>query len=420
MQHLSRRTVLAAGALPAVACRPVAAPPLVLTVAAFPLIDKIVEAALPAWQEQHPDVELRVISRPYTDHHTAMTTALSTAVRLPDVMALEVSYVGRFAHGRGLEDLRQPPYGISDERSRWVPSAYDQATNVRGEVVAAPADVGPGTMIYRHDLLARAGLTLTQLTATWADYLEAGRRLKRDTGAYLVAHCTQIKDILIRTGLKSGEGLYFDRDSRVLVNTPRFARAFEVAREIRRAKLDARLSAWTNEWAEAIKRHALATELGGAWLVGQLSTWIAPGTKGRWRATQFPEGGYAGYGGAFYAIPRRSDPARKALAWDFVRLMTLDRGVQFAAFKGFDAFPALLAAHEDPFFDEPLPFLDGQPARLLWREAARRISATTVHRQNSFADEVLGAELDKVLDQGKDIPTALGDAERLLQRRATR
>jgi multiple sugar transport system substrate-binding protein len=33
---------------------------------------------------------------------------------------------------------------------------------------------------------------------------------------------------------------------------------------------------------------------------------------------------------------------------------------------------------------------------------------------------VINTELDKVLDQGKDIKTALADAHRLLERRATR
>lgn len=136
--------MLASGALALAPRLPAAAERRVLTVAAFPLIDKIVEAARPRWQALHPDVELRVISRPYGDHHTAMTTALSTAVRLPDVMALEVSFVGRFAHGYGLEDLRQAPFDIERERARWVPSVYGQATNGRGEVIAAPADIGPG------------------------------------------------------------------------------------------------------------------------------------------------------------------------------------------------------------------------------------------------------------------------------------
>ena len=43
-----------------------------------------------------------------------------------------------------------------------------------------------------------------------------------------------------------------------------------------------------------------------------------------------------------------------------------------------------------------------------------------MHKQNSFADEVIGTELDNVLERGKDIASALGDAERLLQRRAHR
>jgi multiple sugar transport system substrate-binding protein len=57
---------------------------------------------------------------------------------------------------------------------------------------------------------------------------------------------------------------------------------------------------------------------------------------------------------------------------------------------------------------------------VLWREAAQHIQAVAVHRQDTFADEVINTELDKVLDQGKDIPTALADAARLLERRALR
>ena len=110
----------------------------------------------------------------------------------------------------------------------------------------------------------------------------------------------------------------------------------------------------------------------------------------------------------------------KALAWELIQLLTLDPAMQFAAFKSQDAFPALLETHNDPFFDQPLPFLGGQPARALWRDAARRITATQVHKQNNFADEVIGTELDNVLDHDKDIGRALADALRLLERRAHR
>ena len=392
----------------------------VLTVAAFPSVDKIVEAALPAWKKLHPNVEIKVVSRQFADHHTAMTTALSTSFYLPDVMALEVGYVGRFAQGGGLEDLSREPYSIRSYGSQYVPFALAQATSRSGAVVAAPTDIGPGTLLYRTDILARAGVSEAELTQSWDGYVDAGIRIKARTGAYLLAHAREMKDILIRTGVRPGEGLYFDNQSRVLVNSPRFARAFELALKVRRNKLDARVSAWSNEWSEGFKRGTLATQMSGAWLAGHLNNWLAPGTKGAWRAAQLPEGAWAAYGGTFFAIAHGAPAANKPMAWEFIRFMTLDRERQLAAFKSQDAFPALLAAHDDAFLDQPIEFLGGQPARLLWRDAARRTSAVDVHKQDAFASEVIDTELDKVLDQGKDIATALADAERLLAKRAKR
>lgn len=418
---ISRRGAVAAGLAGLAALLPArAAARRKLTVAAFPLVDEIVRAAIPGWRQRHPDIDVEVVSRQYADHHTAMTTALSTSVRLPDVMALESSYVGRFSHGFGLEDLSREPYGAARLRERFVPYAFAQSVNPRGAIVALPTDIGPGTLLYRADLFARAGLTVADIAPSWEAYVDAGIKLKAATGAYLISKAQVLKDIVIRTGIQPGEGLYFDRQSRVLVNSPRFVRAFELARRVRRARLDARVNAWSNEWAEGFKRGSLATDLTGAWMVGQMANWVAPATKGLWRAAQLPEQTFVGYGGTFYAMPRRADPERKALAWAFIQFLTLDRERQFAAFKSQDAFPALLETHDDPFFEQPLPFLGGQAARTLWRDAARRITAVEAHKQNNFADEVINTELDNVLDHGKAIPTALADAERLLARRAHR
>ncbi len=392
----------------------------VLTVAAFPAVDEIVRAAIPAWKRLYPNIEIKVVSRQFADHHTAMTTALSTSSYLPDVMALEVGYVGRFAQGNGLEDLSKPPYNIGEYRERYVPYAYQQATNRLGAVVAAPTDIGPGTLLYRADILARAGVTEAELTRSWESYVAGGVRIKQTTGAYLLAHARDMKDIIIRTGIQPGQGLYFDKDSRVLVNTPRFERAFALAREIRRQKLDARVSAWSNEWSEGFTRGTLATQLTGAWLAGHLNNWLAPGTTGLWRAAQLPEGASAAYGGTFLALPKGSPLTSKLMAWELIKLLTLDRERQLAAFKSQDAFPALRSAQEDPFFDLPIAFLGGQVARTMWREASSRAVAVSVHKQDSFADEVINTELDKVLDRGKEIKTALTDAQRLLEKRAHR
>ena len=410
---------------PGLAAQPAvsASPPVTkttLTVAAFPAVDEIVRSALPAWRELHPNVDVKVVSREVNDHHTAMTTALSTAKGLPDVMALEIGYLGRFAQGTGLEDLAKPPYELARDRARFVAYAFDQAMTPAGAVLAVPTDIGPGTLLYRTDLLAKAGLKESDLTRSWEGYVAAGMKIKSSTGAYLMAHARDMKDILIRTGLQSGEGLYFDKDSRPLVTSPRFVRAFELARAVRRQQLDAKVTAWSSDWTEGFKRGGIATQMSGAWLAGHLNTWLAPGTRGKWRAAQLPEGAYAAYGGTFFAMARHGDAARKPMAYEFIRFMTMNRSQQLAAFKSQDAFPALIDAQQDPFYDQPLPFLGGQVARRDWRDAAGHIRAFPVHKQDAFAREVIDTELDKVLDRNKDIATALADAQRLLLQRARR
>ncbi len=391
-----------------------------LIVAAFPAVDEIVRSAIPLWKQLHPGVDIKVVSRQFNDHHTAMTTALSTSFYLPDVMALEVGYVGRFAQGGGLEDLAREPYNIKRFQSRYVPYAFQQATNRKGAVVAAPADIGPGTLLYRIDILNKAGVSPAELTLSWDSYVETGAKIKLATGAYLMAHARDMKDIVIRAGIQPGEGLYFDGQSKVLVTSPRFVRAFELARRVRQQKLDAKVGAWSNEWSEGFKRGTIATQMTGAWLAGHLNNWLAPATKGLWRATQLPEGAFAAYGGTFFAIPRSAPSAHRTLAWEFIQMMTLNREVQLSAFKSQDAFPALLETYDDSFFEQPIDFLGGQKARTGWRKAVSGISAVSVHKQDAFADEVINTELDKVLDRGKDIPTALADAQRLLEQRAHR
>ncbi len=151
-----------------------------------------------------------------------------------------------------------------------------------------------------------------------------------------------------------------------------------------------------------------------------MANWVAPQTKGLWRATHLPNQSYVGYGGSFYAIPRKSDPSKKRLAWDFIQLMTMNAGMQFKAFQSQDAFPALLETHQSDFFNEPIPFLGGQKARVEWKTTASQIKPTQVFKNDSVAEEIVNAELDLVLNKNKPIDQALKDAHRLVQRRASR
>ncbi len=389
-----------------------------VTVATFPDLDRAARAAVPRWQKLHPEVEIKIVSLQYADHHTALTTAMATGSGLPDVMAVDFRYIGKFAEAGALEDLLKAPFNAGPLRSRLVRYTVPQSTNSRGEWVAMPADIGPGTLLYRKDLMDKAGITEAELTRDWAGYIEAGRKLKARTGAYLLADAGDLRDIVLRSSLKDGEGVYFDQAGRVLVDSPRFVRAFELGLAARQAGIDAKVVAWTNEWAAGFKQSRIASQMMGAWLAGHLKNWLAPDTAGLWRAAALPGGGYASYGGSFYAIPRQA--AHKAQAWQFIQFLTLDLETQLDSLRVLDSFPALAEAHAAPMMDEPLPFLGGQKARLLWRDIAARVPAVPVNKHDALATDVIRDEFENVVAKGKPIAAALADAKALIERRARR
>lgn len=390
----------------------------VLTVAAFKDLDRSVQAAIPMYKKLRPDVEIKLVALGYGDHHNAMTTALATGANVPDVMGIEIGYVAKFAEGGGVEDLSKSPYNALQYREKFFRFAVAQATSRGGIFAAMPADIGPGALFYRKDLMDQAGITEAQLTQSWPSFVEAGKTLKAKTGAYLIPHASAIKDILIRSGLKDGEGIYFDGKGQVLVESPRFVEAFETAKLARAAGIDAKVGAWSNEWSEGFKRGTVASEIMGAWLAGHLKNWIAPDTKGKWRSAPVPGGMAASWGGSFYAIPKGAK--NKDAAWDFVKFMTTSKDVQIAAFRELDAFPVLVDAAADGFTSQPIEFLGGQKAREQWRATAAKVPAIEVDKLDPVAQEVVNAEFDKVLEQGKDVKAALADAKKAIERRIRR
>ena len=389
-----------------------------ITLATFPDLDRAARAALPRWHAAHPDVDVRIVSLQYVDHHNRMTTDLATGSGLPDVMAIDFKFIGKLSGSGGFEDLNQPPYDAGALRGEFPAYTLAQATNARGELAALPADIGPGTLLYRADLLARAGLTEADLTRDWATFIAAGVKLKAATGACLVASSNDIVDIVLRSDLPPGEGIYFDRAGKVLVGDARFVRAFELGRAAHRAGIDAGTTMWTNEWVAGFRSGRIAGQMMGSWLAGHLKNWLAPDTFGKWRSAPLPGGVYASYGGSFYAIPRRAQ--HKPEAWAFIRFLTADRQTQLDALRLFGNFPALLSAQQDPVVAEPIAFLGGQRAGELWRDTAVRVPAIPVDKYDAMATDAVRAEYDNVITDGKDIRAALADAHDLIEHRARR
>ncbi|GEA62712.1 extracellular solute-binding protein [Vibrio comitans] len=389
-----------------------------LSVASFPNFNQVAEAAVPLFEKQYPNIKVKVVTLAYGDHHNAMTTALATGANVPDVMGIEYAYVGRFIEGGGLEDLNAPQYNAAKLTDQLVPYAVAQGTNSKGVLSGVPADIGPGATFYRKDILDEAGVTEEELLKDWDSFIEAGIKVKEATGSYMLANAVDIKDIYIRANLKDGEGVYFDRDHNILVNSPRFKEAFRLAKKARDAGIDAEVGAWSNEWTEGLRRGTIASQMMGAWLGGHLQDWIAPEEVGKWRTAQLPAGAYASWGGSFYGIPKKAK--NKEAAWTFIEFMATNTEVQMLGFEEINAFPALTSVHSAEFFNEEVPYLGGQKARLIWRAASEKVPARVADRYDEVARQVINDALEQVLEKDADIDTVLAEAEKQIKRRARR
>ncbi len=391
-----------------------------ITVAAFPSLDDSVKVALAGFNKLYPNIQIELTSLQYGDHHNALTTALATGQGLHDVEAVEIGYVGKFAEGQGLEDFNKAPYNAGVYKKLFVPYTIAQATASDGRFAAMPTDIGPGTTFYRKDVLDKAGIKPSDMN-TWEGYVEAGKKLHAsDKKIFIINSAASAANLIIRSNLKDGEGIYFNKANTILVgpDSPRFVKAFTVAKKIRDAGIDAKIGEWSNEWYEGFKSGTVATQFSGAWLQGQFQNWMAPDTKGLWRVQDLPDGAYASWGGSFYAIPTVS--THKQEAWEFIKYMTMNRNQQIAVFRSNGAFPALNSAWTDKSFSEPVDFLGGQKARELWKAAAKRIKPVDVNKYDSVVETIVQTALTQVLDEGKDIKAALAEARAEIEKRVRR
>lgn len=381
----------------------------------FPPFDTHFDKQVPLFNESMPDIAVTYQMNSHGDHHKQLTTNLATQSGAGDVVIVDVSFIGAFINEGGFVNLSEAPYNAEEFKDGFVPYAWNQGKGADGNQYGMPVDIGPGVMYYRRDVLESVGGDIDVIISDWDSYIEYGRKLK-EQGVHLIADAGDVAQILVRTTLEEGEGLFFDAEGNSLVTSDRFVNAFTLAKQIRDEGLDGQIGAWTNEWYDGFKGGTVATQLSGAWLLGHLQNWMAPETAGLWGASNLPGGIYGSWGGSFLAIPAQSE--NPEAAWEFIKYLTTKEGPQMDSLSDLGAFPVLTSTYGDPAFDEPIDFLAGQRARQLFAEVAQKVPAVTPMEGDLIAEDVvMNGALAEVLNDGKDIMEALQDAERLLLRR---
>ncbi len=380
----------------------------------FPDYDSHFKVVVPELMKANPDLDVKYLINNHDDHHKKLTNNLATGSGAGDVVLVDVGRLGAFVNAGGFVNLSQAPYEADKLASQFAPYSWTQGKGTDGQQYAIPVDLGPGVLFYRRDYVEGLGYKIEDITKDWDSYIAYGVELKKKKGVALIGNASDIAELIVNATVNEGEGLYFDKSGKSLLTSERFVKALTLAKKVHDLGLDLGLTSWTNEWYEALREGKVATQLSGAWLLGHLKNWIAPKSAGLWGVSNLPAGIYGSWGGSFLAIPKQSkNPAE---AWRVIQYL-VSKETQLQGLKGIAAFPANTQTYSDKIFAEPVDYLKGQKARLLFADTAKKIRATKPFKGDQIAVTIYQNALEEVIRQGKDVQSTIAQADQLLTRR---
>lgn len=369
---------------------------------------------LPLFTKKHRQVNIKIVAQVHEDHHRKLASNFTTRSGAGDLVFVDVAKLGSLINTGELECLDPYLAGVPAFRSQFPAYSTEQGMGADGKTYAIPVDIGPGVLFYVKRHFHDLGVDIAEVTRSWDHFLEFGTKLRRDRGVALLSNASEIADLIVNATVADGEGIYFDKDGKCLLLSPRYLEAFALARRARERGLDLRVPPWSPAWRDLVREAKVATLLSGAWMLGHLKNSIAPKSAKVWAVSHLPNGIYGSWGGSFLAIPRQSK--HQETAWKLIEFLT-SPSVQLLGLRNIGAFPANRLTYTQDVFDEGIPYLDNQKAYPLFAEISGRISPVKTHKADQIAYSIYKNALQEVIEQGQDIRAALESAEQELLRR---
>lgn len=142
--------------------------------------------AVKSWNEQNPDraINLTVEVYSYDELHSKLQIALQTGSGAPDLVDIEISKYANFLMGNtvplvALNDVIEP------EKDNLIMGRFENYAK-DGQYYGIDYHVGATATYYNTEILEAAGVNIDDIK-TWDDYVEAGKKVKSETGKYMMA-----------------------------------------------------------------------------------------------------------------------------------------------------------------------------------------------------------------------------------------
>ncbi len=381
---------------------------------AFGREGEAVQGLIAAFEQEHPDIQVRVQQIPWSAAHEKLLTAFA-GDSMPDLFQLGNTWLPEFVALGAVADLG-PWIGNDPDMGGNAFFAGVAATNViDGVAYGVPWYVDTRLVFYRRDILKQAGFAT--FPETWSRWREVMRRVKEIVGPERYAIFLPIDEWTTPTilAMQLGAPLLRDGARFAAFDEPRFREAFRFYLEMFRDRLAP--SAGGSQIANLYQEFAngyFAMFISGPWNIGELKQrW--PGREDAWATAPMPgpdddTAGVSLAGGASLVIHKGS--AHKDAAWTLIRYLSgTKRQVRFHALTGDlparrDAWraTALVDDRQAQAFWQQLQHMVPTPKIPEWERIARSLGryAEAVIRDEMTVDEALSsldADVDRMLEK---------------------
>lgn len=384
-----------------------------ITVWAWDVALKQLQASAEKFKETHPDVEFQFEEMGTEQIYTKLATTLNTGKGLADVILLEGEQVSGYAS--------KYPEGFSDlsdivNKDDFLPVKMGEVT-VNDKIVGFPWDAGPVALFYRTDYFEQAGVNPEDIK-TWDDFIEAGKKV---TATCKTPSGEPVKMLPIAPNgsnfwklllTEKGAG-YFDAEGNTAVNSPEALECMEMAKKIYDADIALNYTDWA-EYEGVVVNQSVATIPEAVWMIGTIKD-KGPDQSGKWGVMSLPvfpgdEPSGSTNGGSDIVIPAAS--ANVDIAKEFVQFAMTDVDLQADGFVNYGLFPSYIPAYEAEVFTEPDEFFGGQKIYETFIELGKKVPAVNYTENYNEAMKAAGSACAKVYLEGQDPKTVLEDLEK--------
>jgi len=369
------------------------------------------DKAIAMFEKAYPNIKVKLQNVGQgPPHYRKVRTTIKSGKGIPDVVQMEFQYIPSFTLTKDLLDLT--PYVPDDFLSQY-PEWIQKQIQQNGGIYGVPWDSGPMALIYRKDLLKKAGVKTP--IVTWDDFAAAAQKYHQaNPDSYLVD----------MPGAQTGQWMSFfwQAGARPFTSDPTNMKVDLTNPDVKKVtefwdKLYANGSIphdpdFTSAWYQGFAKGKYAGWLSAAWGPIFLQSYTKS-SKGQWQAQPLPvwnagDKTSANWGGSTLAVLKSTKNA--AAATEVARWLLTEPGpTQMFSAEPYFLFPTLNKILTDPdWLNTKYEFYGGQQVNKVYAQMAGLVDKSwewppIFEYVATTGDAIKG----KSVDQGKGATAAL-------------